>query len=73
MNYKLFLIIICLLLSNCNQTISSKSKIIDFDYENRYRNSGFALIYDEKLSKTKRLDQRSLNIYHKSLKKKDRW
>ena len=70
MNYKLFLIIICLLLSNCNQTISSKSKIIDFDYENRYRNSGFALIYDEKLSKIKRLDQRSLSIYHKSLKKR---
>ena len=70
MNYKLFLIIICLLLNNCNQTISSKSKIIDFDYENRYRNSGFALIYDEKLTKIKRLDQRSLSIYHKSLKKR---
>ena len=70
MNYKLFLIIIFLLLNNCNQTISSKSKIIDFDYENRYRNSGFALIYDEKLSKIKRLDQRSLSIYHKSLKKR---
>ena len=70
MNYKLFLIIIFLLLNNCNQTISSKSKIIDFDYENRYRNSGFALIYDEKLTKIKRLDQRSLSIYHKSLKKR---
>ena len=68
LNYKLFLIIIFLLIVIKQYQVNLK--IIDFDYENRYRNSGFALIYDEKLTKIKRLDQRSLSIYHKSLKKR---
>ena len=38
--------------------------------EKKYANSGFALIFDESLDKIKKLDDRSLMIYHKSLKKK---
>ena len=38
--------------------------------EKRYTNSGFALIFDESLDKIKKLDDRSLMIYHKSLKRK---
>ena len=38
--------------------------------EKKYANSGFALIYDESLNKIKKLDDRSLIIYHKSLKRK---
>ena len=38
--------------------------------ERRYTNSGFALIFDESLDKIKKLDDRSLMIYHKSLKRK---
>ena len=38
--------------------------------EKKYSNSGFALIYDESLNKIKKLDDRSLMIYHKSLKRK---
>ena len=36
----------------------------------KYFNSGFALIYNEDLKDIKKLDDRSLNIYHKSLKKR---
>ena len=35
-----------------------------------YKNKGFALIYDEKFSSIKKLDSRSLNIYHKTLNKR---
>ncbi len=73
MNYKL---IICLLFSffllSCEQSLTKKSKKIEIKIENRYKNSGFALIYDENQSKIKKLEKRSLNIYHKSLKKKSK-
>ena len=36
----------------------------------RYKNVGFALIYNSQLKGIKELDSRSLNIYHKSLKRK---
>ena len=36
----------------------------------KYSNSGFALIFDESLLKIKKIDDRSLSIYHKSLKRK---
>ena len=66
MNYKFFfLLLFSFFLNNCDQSTSNKLNKINFDYENRYKNSGFALIYDEKLE-IKELDQRSLNIYHKS-------
>ena len=38
--------------------------------EKKYANSGFALIFDESLDKIKKLDDRSLMIYHQSLKRK---
>ena len=38
--------------------------------EKKYSNSGFALIFEESLDKIKKLDDRSLMIYHKSLKRK---
>ena len=66
MNYKLIiLILVGLFLSSCekntniNQNLSIK----------KYKNSGFALVYNNNLN-LKKLENRSLNIYHKSLKKK---
>ena len=38
--------------------------------EDRYKNLGFALVYDKDLVKIKKLDDRSLDIFHKSLKRK---
>ena len=68
-NYLIFLIFFVFLIQ-CNQSTLNNSKKINFDIGNRYKNSGFALIYDEKIKGIKKLEERSLNIYHKSLKKK---
>jgi hypothetical protein len=71
MNYKpIILFFLCLTLFNCDQSIKSGSKEINFKYDNRYKNSGFALIYHDDLLNIKQLENRSLDIYHKSLKKK---
>ena len=59
-----------MLLHNCEQSTFGNSKKIDIDFESRYKNSGFALIYNKQLKKIKKLESRSLNIYHKSLKKR---
>ena len=36
----------------------------------QYKNAGFALIYNDNLKDIKKIEARSLNIYHKTLKKK---
>ena len=71
MNYRLFFFIFLILnLLGCEQSNTIKSKKIEFDLENRYKNSGFALIFNSSLDNIKELEPRSLDIYHKSLKKK---
>ena len=71
MNYRFIIIILfSLLLHNCEQSTFGNSKKINLDFESRYKNSGFALIYNKQLKKIKKLESRSLNIYHKSLKKR---
>ena len=71
MNYKLnFIVLICVLLFSCEQSSFNKTKSSIIDFENRYKNSGFALIYDQNFDNIKELEKRSLNIYHKSLKKR---
>ena len=69
MNFKLIIILSLSLFIFSQQPIEDKTNKINFEFDNRYRNSGFALIYNEKLKKIKMLETRSLNIYHKSLKK----
>ena len=69
MNYKLIkAIFLIIFLLSCDQSINKRSKVIKFDLENKYKNSGFALIYNKDLD-VKELESRSLNIYHKKLKK----
>ena len=70
MKYKILIIfLLSISLLSCEQNknikILQKNNII----EKKYRNSGFTLIYNDQL-KTKKIDQRSLNIFHKTLKKK---
>ena len=73
MNYRLIIyLLFSFFLFSCDQSLSKKTKKIELKIENRYKNSGFALIYDENLSKVKKLEKRSLNIYHKSLKKRSK-
>ena len=64
----IFFLFILVFISGCEQ-YSGTSKKLKFKPEVKYRNTGFALIYNENLD-LKKLDQRSLEIFHKSLKKK---
>ena len=71
MNYKSLLIILfTFLLFSCEQSFTNKTKRIDFKAEKKYSNSGFALVYDNDLKDIKKLEPRSLLIYHKYLKKR---
>ena len=71
MNYRLIIFLLsCLFLNNCEQSSYNKSKKINIDIENKYRNSGFALVNNNNFTNFKKLEPRSLSIYHKSLKKK---
>ena len=70
MNYKILLIfLLSLSLIACEQ-VTMKSNKIETKIDKKYSNSGFALIFDENVKKIKKLDDRSLMIYHKSLKRK---
>ena len=55
MNYRLIIyLLFSFFLLSCDQSLSKKTKKIELKIENRYKNSGFALIYDENLSKIKK-------------------
>ena len=69
MNYKILLILFFFFLIGCVQVPKQLDKS-EIKLEKKYTNSGFALIFDESLDKIKKLDDRSLMIYHKSLKRK---
>ena len=58
------------LLYGCSQDFDNRFNKEDIILKKRYKNSGFALVYNDNLSNIKKLENRSLNIYHKSLKKK---
>ena len=73
MNYKILITIISIFfLISCEQNNINK-KIVYQKLFDKYKNSGFALIYTDDLKKekkiTKKIDNRSLLIFHKSLKK----
>ena len=70
MIYKNLIILITLLfLFGCEQYNTKKSSKLNFKTEKKFKNTGFTLIYDESLN-LKKLDQRSLQIFHKTLKAK---
>ena len=73
MNFKFLLLIIAFfILSACNKEIH-KDKKINIISEQKYKNTGFALIYNDTLKKekkiSKKIDDRSLVIFHKNLRK----
>ena len=71
MNYKLTItIFLSIFIFGCNQSVNKKSNQKIIEIEKKYANSGFALVYNEDLKHIKKLENRSLDIYHKSLKKK---
>ena len=73
MNYKILIVtIFAFLLFGCEQNKLNKIEIDKKTFD-KYKNSGFALVYNKELKSkkkiTKKLDNRSLLIFHKSLKK----
>ena len=73
MNFKFLLLISAFfILSACNQEIHKDEKIKIIS-EQKYKNTGFALVYNNTLKKEKKIsqkiDDRSLVIFHKNLRK----
>ena len=73
MSFKKFvLIIFVFFLSACNQ-FDKKNKSLVYISDQKYSNTGFALIYDDQLKKekiiSKKIDNRSLLIFHNKIKK----
>ena len=70
MNYKILIIITVFFFQSCKTTNTNSIKDSNFEIRSKYKNSGFALIYSDNLNEIKKLEDRSLEIYHKSLKKR---
>ena len=68
MNYRFIIIFLTLLIFGCEPV--KRSEKLNLDLSNKYKNIGFTLIYNENLDIKKKLDNRSLTIFHKSLKNK---
>ena len=72
MHCKSLIIIIFIFLLGCEQNNLNKN-VLNQEIVTKYKNSGFALVYDSVLIKekkiSKKIDNRSLLIFHKSLKK----
>jgi hypothetical protein len=65
----IFILISFIFFAGCDQYNSKRSIELSLKSEKKYHNSGFALVYNQDLD-IKKLDDRSLKIFHKSLKKK---
>jgi len=71
MNFRIFILLfLALLLYNCDTTKNNNNINSSLKVEQKFKNTGFALIYNHNLEKIKKIDDRSLDIYHKSLKRK---
>ena len=73
MNFKkLILIISIFFFTACNQ-FDQNNKNLVYISDQKYSNTGFALIYDDELKKekkiSKKIDNRSLLIFHNKIKK----
>jgi len=71
-SYKSLLIVLFIFLLGCEQNNLNKNAV-NQEIMTKYKNSGFALVYNPILKKekkiSKKIDNRSLLIFHKSLKK----
>jgi hypothetical protein len=72
MNYKSILIVFFIFLVGCEQN-NLKKDVLNREIMSKYKNSGFTLVYDPILKKekkiSKKIDNKSLFIFHKNLKK----
>ena len=65
----IFFLLSLIFIFACDQYGIKDTKKINFKPAKKYKNVGFTLLYNENLS-SKKLDQRSLEIFHKNLKAK---
>ena len=72
MNYRVLSILFFIFLAGCEQNNPNRN-ILNQEILTKYKNSGFALVYDDVLKEekkiTKKIDNRSFLIFHKNLKK----
>ena len=72
MNYKILLLSILIILNSCNTVQTTKNSEIQINRD-VFVSKGFTLVYSEKFTKDKiissKLDDRSLLIFQKNLKK----
>jgi hypothetical protein len=72
MNYKSILTVFFIFLLGCDQN-NLKKNVVNKEIMSKYKNSGFTLVYDQVLKKekkiSKKIDNKSLFIFHKNLKK----
>ena len=73
MNYKIILFLISIIFTSaCNQE-NVNNKPLNLNQEQKYANTGFTLVYSDQLKKnkkiSKKIDNRSLLIFHKFIKK----
>ena len=73
MNYKIILFLIFIIFTSaCNQE-NVNNKPLNLNQEQKYANTGFTLVYSDQLKKnkkiSKKIDNRSLLIFHKFIKK----
>ncbi len=73
MNFNKFLTIFLISFLTACQQIDDDKKVINYSNYLKYSNTGFTLVYDEKLKKdnkiSKKIDDRALVIFHKKIKK----
>ncbi len=70
MRFNIFVILGTLFfLLSCEQTTINQSNKLNIIFDKKYKNRGFSLIYNDEL-RIKKIDQRSLTIFHKKLKRK---
>ena len=69
MKFNRLIFISLIFLIGCDQYSTNQSKLSKTTFEKKYKNSGFSLVFNDNLN-FKKIDQRSLTIFHKSLKKK---
>ncbi len=70
MKFKNFIpLVFFIFLVSCNQFNNDKVAKLNFKPEKKYKNIGFALLYNENLD-IRKLDQRSLQIFHRTLKRR---
>tara|TARA_B100001057_G_scaffold132162_1_gene131439 strand:- start:3608 stop:4360 length:753 start_codon:yes stop_codon:yes gene_type:complete len=65
----IIVLVLLLFLVGCDQYVKKNKSSLIFKPDKKYKNIGFTLIYNEDLN-LKKLDQRSLQIFHKTLKAK---